>query len=86
MTKTTETLLDTIEAAHDWEQGQVYAGGGTRYSSTDKCRTCGLVRRWFDDSQNGVSDRYSFSDFHGEAPLTLRDAASLSPCIDEATV
>jgi hypothetical protein len=38
----TRKLLDTIENAHDWEEGQVYSGGGTQLSSTDTCRICGL--------------------------------------------
>ena len=79
MKASTLNLLDQLEEKHDWEQGQVYGGGGTRLSSTDTCRVCGLSRHWFSDRQNSVSDRYSFTDSNG-INVTLRDAAVIKCC------
>jgi hypothetical protein len=72
----TRKLLDTIENAHDWEEGQVYSGGGTQLSSTDTCRICGMTRRYFSDHQNGVYGRYTFATHDGRE-LTLKEAAEL---------
>lgn len=75
MKETTEKLLKELGEAHDWEEGQVYGGGGTRYSSTDRCRACGMERKWFSDSQNGVADHYTFLLVGGDA-LSLRAAVT----------
>lgn len=50
-----------VDAAHDWLEGQTYSGGGTSLSSTDRCRICGLERRWESDSQNGVPSHYLYA-------------------------
>ena len=68
-------MLDAIDEAHDWDQGQTYGGSGTQMSSTDTCRICGLTREWFSDSQNGVEDRYTFEARGFKIPL--RDVAAL---------
>ena len=81
MNKVTERLLDQVDAAHDWDLGQVWSGGGTQMSRTDHCRVCGLSRSWMTDPQNGVEDRFSFKE-SDELPLPLRDAAALQPCLD----
>ena len=75
MKKTTESLLAAVEEAHDWSEGQVYGGGGTRYSSLDTCQACGMERRWFVDRQNGVGDTYTFANVTGES-LSLRAAVA----------
>jgi hypothetical protein len=72
----TAELLEKVNAAHDWEGGQVYGGSGTQLSSTDTCRVCGLERQRFSDSQNGVDVRFTFQDSKG-TKLTLREAAEL---------
>jgi hypothetical protein len=69
-------LLATVDDAHDWELGQTRGWRGTRYSSTDTCRICGLRRKYFSDRQNGVDESYSFETFEGES-LALREAAEL---------
>jgi hypothetical protein len=76
MKSKTKQLLDQVFENHDWDLGTCWGGGGTRLSSTDVCRVCGLQRDWFKDSQNGVDDRYSFASPDGQ-PITLRDAAVL---------
>jgi len=76
MNKRTEALLAKIDQAHDWDEGQVWGGGGTRLSSTDECRVCGLTRGWFSDSQNGVKDRFDFVTASGDR-IPLRQAAEL---------
>ena len=76
MKDSTKKLLEEVQEAHDWSNGQVYGGGGTRYSSTDTCQACGMTRRWFTDSQNGVSDTYTFALQSGES-ISLRSAADL---------
>lgn len=65
MKDSTKKLLDSVGAAHDWAEGQVYGGGGTRMSSTDTCRVCGLKRHWFVDRQNEVRDQYTFEAIDG---------------------
>lgn len=84
MHERTEQLLATVERAHDWAAGQVWGGSGTRLSSTDHCRICGLRRAWFKDSQNGISSRYTFTE-HGGNEIPLRDAAELAACLPEAS-
>ena len=74
MKKRTQELLDKINEAHDWQEGQTHGGSGTQLSSTDRCRVCGLARRWFSDRQNGVDGEYTFADSRGNT-LTLREAA-----------
>jgi hypothetical protein len=76
----TREMQSALEARHDWDEGQTWGSGGTRLSRTDSCRVCGMYRSWCDDSQNGVSDRYSYETHHGEN-LTLREALSYS-CAD----
>ena len=76
MKQTTKALLAEVEEAHDWSEGQVYGGGGTRYSSLDTCQACGMTRRWFTDSQNGVGATYTFATARGE-DLSLRAAVAL---------
>lgn len=74
MKDTTKELLSKIDSAHDWQNGQVRGGGGTRYSSTDTCVVCSLRRHYFSDSQNGVSPTYRFSDGETGEDLSLRQA------------
>ena len=76
MSEKAEQLLAQVEQNHDWDQGQCWGGGGTQLSSTDTCRICGLERKWFSDTQNGVEDRYTFISA-GET-LPLRDAAEFT--------
>ena len=76
MKAATEKMREKLNAGHDWEDGQVYGGGGTRLSSTDVCSVCGLRRHWFSDTQNGVEDHYRYSDAETGADLTLRQAIS----------
>lgn len=71
----TQQLLDRIDEAHDWSQGQVYGGSGTRLSSTDTCRVCALRRHWSSDTQNGNDGEYRFSDGETDQDLSLRQAA-----------
>lgn len=66
-----------FDGAHDWLEGQVYGGSGTRLSSTDTCRVCGLRRHFFSDSQNGVGREYRFSDGETGEDLTLRQGLRL---------
>lgn len=75
-------LLERVEAAHDWEIGQAWSRGGTSLDRTDTCRICGLSRQWESDEQNGIRERYTFTDFAGEE-IPLRDAADLECCDDE---
>ena len=49
MKESTQKLLDQIDAAHDWAEGQVYGGSGTQLSSTDHCRVCSLRRHYSSD-------------------------------------
>lgn len=72
----TEELLNQIDEAHDWNEGQVMGGGGTRLSSTDMCRICSLRRHYFSDHQNGVKPEYRFSDGVTGNDLSLRQAAA----------
>jgi len=74
MKETTKKLLDEVSAAHDWDEGQTYSNGGTEYHSTDVCRVCGLRRHWQSDRQNGIEDRYRFSDGENGSDLSLRQA------------
>lgn len=74
MKEATKQMLEEIDGAHDWLGGQVYGGSGTRLSSTDTCRVCGLRRHFFSDSQNGVGREYRFSDGETGEDLTLRQA------------
>jgi hypothetical protein len=68
----TKELLAFVDREHDWDEGEVHGGSGTRLSSTDSCRVCGLVRRWFSDAQNGVSGRYTFDDYSLEEASHIR--------------
>lgn len=74
MKATTKNLLDTIEEQHDWQDGQVYGGGGTIYKSTDTCVVCSLRRHYLSDSQNGIDPNYRFSDGETGEDLSLRQA------------
>lgn len=74
MKDTTEKMLQQIEAAHDWAEGQVYGGGGTRFTSTDTCLVCSLRCHWLSDSQNGIDSQYRFSDGETDLDLSLRQA------------
>ena len=74
MKKTTKKMLEDIDAAHDWLEGPVHAGSGTRLSSTDTCRVCGLRRHFFCDRQNEIGREYRFSDSETGEDLTLRQA------------
>ena len=77
MKETTRALLDQIDQAHDWAEGQVWSGGGTKMSQTDTCRVCGLRRHSHTDPQNGVDEwEYRFSDGESDADLSLRQAAA----------
>lgn len=76
MKDTTKALLEQIEEAHDWQEGQMYSGGGTIFKSTDVCRVCSLRRHYFSDSQNGVSGSYRFSDGETGEDLSLRQAVA----------
>jgi hypothetical protein len=83
MKETTKQLFDKLDAAHDWNNGQVYGHGGTRYTSTDVCRVCALRRHYLSDSQNGIADTYRFSDGETGADLSLRQALARG-CAEEA--
>lgn len=73
----TKELLDKIDAAHDWNDGQVRGGSGDVLTSTDTCRICGLERDWNSGSrQNDINPSTSFRTARGE-DITLRDAAGL---------
>lgn len=74
MKESTRQMLNEVTEAHDWRRGQVYGGGGTKYSSTDTCRACGLQKHYFSDHQNCIDGEYTFSDADGN-PITLRQAA-----------
>jgi hypothetical protein len=76
MKESTQKLIDQIDAAHDWINGQVWGGGGTRYSSTDTCQVCSMRRHYFSDSQNGVPGNYRYSDGETGADLSLRQAVA----------
>jgi hypothetical protein len=60
MKQRTIMKLDEIENGHDWCNGRTWSHGGTAYSCTDVCRYCGLVRKYFSDSQNGIDANYTF--------------------------
>lgn len=75
-------LLDQISEAHDWSEGQVYGGSGTKLSSTDTCRICSLRRHWSSDRQNGNDGEYRFSDGETGQDLSLRQAAGRQ-CLSE---
>ena len=74
MKESTQKLLDQITEAHDWQDGQVWGGGGTKLSSTDTCRVCSLRRHWLSDTQNGIEDQYRFSDGETGDDLSMRQA------------
>ena len=74
MKDTTRKMLDEIGTAHDWAEGQVWGGGGTRLSRTDTCRVCGLRRHYLSDRQNGVEEEYRFHDAETHEDLTMRQA------------
>jgi len=76
MKASTQKLLDQIEDAHDWAEGQVMAGSGTQQGCTDHCRVCNLRRHWFSDRQNGIDREYRFSDGETDEDLSLRQAAA----------
>jgi hypothetical protein len=78
MKRLTETLLTKVDQSHDWTDEQIRGGSGTQLTTSDSCRVCGLTRRCFSDSQNGISKRYTFGDRTGE--LTLAEAALLKCC------
>lgn len=61
MKERTKELLDKVDEAHDWIEGQTYSGGGTEYHSTDECQVCGLRRHYQSDEQNGIEPHYRFS-------------------------
>lgn len=71
----TNELLEQIDAAHDWTDGQVYSQGGTSMRSTDVCRICSLRRHWSSDRQNGNHGEFRFSDGETGNDLSLRQAA-----------
>ena len=74
MKESNQKLLDQIDAAHDWSNGQVYGGRGTELSSTDTCQVCSLRRHWHSDSQNGIRGQYRFSDGETDSDLSIRQA------------
>ena len=76
MTDKAASLLEKVDAAHDWQDGQTRGGSGTQLSRTDVCRVCGLKRHWFNDRQNNVHDDYTFTT-HAGADIPLREAATL---------
>ena len=74
MKATTQKLLDKVEEAHDWQEGQVFSSGGTNFHSTDACLACLLRRHYLSDSQNNVEPHYRFSDGENGSDLSLRQA------------
>ncbi len=72
MKDSTRKLLETVQDAHDWSEGQMYGGGGTQMRSTDTCRACSLQMHYFSDSQNGVDGEYTFT--AGGDGISLRQA------------
>ena len=74
MKDTTRKMLEQIEEAHDWLEGQVYSNGGTSLRSTDRCQACGLRRHYHSDTQNNVPANYRFSDGETGEDLTIRQA------------
>lgn len=72
----TESMLNEINDLHDWNEGQVYGGGGTKLTQTDTCRICSLRRHWYSDSQNGVKGEYRFSDGETGQDLSLRQVVA----------
>jgi hypothetical protein len=74
MKDSTKQMLESIDNAHDWQEGQMYSGGGSRMSSTDICRVCSLRRHYLSDEQNGIDEQYRFSDGETGADLSLRQA------------
>ena len=74
MKESTRKLLDQIDAAHDWQDGQTWGGGGTQLSRTDTCLVCSLRRHWFSDRQNGIAANYRYSDGETGDDLSLRQA------------
>ena len=74
MKESTKKLLNEIEEAHDWLEGQVWSGGGTEYHATDVCQVCELRRHYKSDSQNNVPPNYRFSDGDTGDDLSLRQA------------
>ena len=82
MKEETKKLLDDVERAHDWSEGQVYGGGDT-YDSTDECRICGMKKEWNSGSrQNDTTEKYTFTTLGGEE-ISLRDAVAQG-CAHEA--
>ena len=76
----TTALLERVNQAHDWDEGEVSGGSGLQLFSTDTCRICSLARHFFSDRQNhGPDPAYTFT--REGLDLTLRDAAALDPCI-----
>ena len=73
-TRTLE-LLEVIDDAHDWSEGQCYSYGGTAYNQEDRCRRCGMRRVWESDRQNGVEDETTFFDIDGNE-VTLYAASA----------
>jgi len=76
MKESTQTLLDKVDSAHDWNEGHVRSSGGTRLARTDTCRICSLRRHWFDDHQNEIYNEYRFSDGETNQDLSLRQAVA----------
>ncbi len=74
MKESTQKILDQIDEAHDWQDGQVYGSGGTRLSSTDTCLVCSLRRHWLSDSQNNIEGHHRFSDGETGDDLSMRQA------------
>jgi len=76
-----EALLKEIDEAHHWwngqmysghwQNGRMYSGGGKVCRQTDTCLICGLERRYYSDSENGIDGHYLFSSFDPEGmPMT----------------
>jgi hypothetical protein len=82
MKDSTQKLLDQIDKAHDWAEGQVFGGSGTQLSSTDNCRVCMLRRHYHSDTQNGIEGEYRFSDGETNEDLSVRQAVARG-CLSE---
>lgn len=69
----TAKLLAKAERVHDWDEGQTFGKGGTRYETKSVCRLCSLQRVHFTDDQNGI-DFVKFTDLDGRE-VSLRTVA-----------
>lgn len=75
MRESTQKLLDQIDEAHDWDDGQPYGGhGDVNVHGTDVCRVCSLRRHW--TSYYRKPNEYRFSDGETDQDLSLRQAAA----------